>query len=110
MRNLQAFIDRKHRELLKKKKLLKRKAFFLKTRLFLTCVLPVIIILLAVKVIQTLVRIEVRKAAANAVEKGKRAVVQNSEKPEFITPVPVAFTLNKQHHFSKEDTHNTDSC
>ena len=44
-----------------------------------------------VKVIQTLVRIQVRKAAAGAVEKerGKQEVVQTAEKPEFITPVLV---------------------
>lgn len=89
---LQSFIDRKRRELSKKKKLLKRKAFFLKAKIFLTCILPVIIILLSVKVIQTLVRIQVQKAATAAVEKGKgkQPVVQTSEKPEFITPTPVA--------------------
>lgn len=88
---LQSLIDQKRRELAKKKKRMKRKAFRLKAKFFLTCVLPVVIILLAVKVIQTLVRLQVRKAAAGAVEKerGKQEVVQTAEKPEFITPVLV---------------------
>ena len=71
---LQSLIDQKRRELAKKKKRMKRKAFRLKAKFFLTCV-----------------RIQVRKAAAGAVEKGrgKQEVVQTAEKPEFITPVLV---------------------
>jgi len=77
---LQSLIDQKRREFAKKKKIMKRKAFFLKVKIFLTCVLPVVIILLAVKVVQTLVKTKVRKAAANVPAK----------KPEPVTPVPAA--------------------
>lgn len=85
---LQVFIDQKRRQFVKKKKLMKRKVFFLKARIFLTCVLPVVILLLAAKVIQTLVRMELRKAAANVAgkgggnEKSKKAVVQTRETRE----------------------------
>ena len=89
---LQSFIERKCYQLAKKKKLLKRRAFFFKIKIFLTCILPVVIVLLAVKIIQTLVRTEIRKAAAGAGElthsNQKKPAVQISEKPEFITPKP----------------------
>lgn len=89
---LQTFWETKKREYMKKKKLLKRKAFLLKARIFLTCVLPVVIILLAVKVVQTLFRIKLREAASAAIshdEPVKKPVVQSTEKPEFVTPSPV---------------------
>lgn len=98
---LQSLIDKKRREYSKKKKLMKRKVFFLKAKIFLTCVLPVVVILLAVKVIQTLVRMEVRKAATGAADKNKdedkkvkkgakrKPVIQKWEKTEVVKPVPV---------------------
>lgn len=77
---------------MKKKKQLRRKAFLLKARIFLTCVLPVVIILLAVKVVQTLFRMKLREAASAALshdEPVKKPVVQSAEKPDFVTPSPV---------------------
>lgn len=61
--NLNSFLKQSRKAFAKKKKLLKRKAFLLKLKIFLTCVLPVLIILLTVKVVQTLTRIQLRKAA-----------------------------------------------
>lgn len=90
---LQVFMDQKHREFAKKKKLLKRKAFFVKAKIFLIFILPPVIVLLAVKVIQTFVRMKIRTAASDGTEKrsagGKKPVDQKAEKPEFVTPVPV---------------------
>ena len=92
----QSFTDRLCRRLAKKKKLLKRKALLFKVKIFFTCVLPVVIILLTVKVMKTLVRIEVRKAAgagnhgpAGTHKPVRQPVVQTSETPAFITPEPV---------------------
>lgn len=92
---LQSFIDERCRLLAKKKKQLKRKAFLFKAKIFFTCVLPVVIILLTVKIIQTFVRIEVRKASSAGAQKVRSAVertpvTQTSEKPDFITPTPVS--------------------
>lgn len=87
--NLQTFWETKKRGYMKKKKKLRRKAFLLKARIFLTCVLPVVIVLLAVKVVQTLFRMQLREAASAALSHDgpvKKPVVQSTEKPEFVTP------------------------
>ncbi len=83
-----SYTERLCRRLAKKKKLLKRKALLFKVKIFFTCVLPVVVVLLAVKVMKTLVRIEIRKAAG-AGKPVRQPIEQTSEKPAFITPEPV---------------------
>lgn len=91
-----SYTERLCRRLAKKKKLLKRKALLFKVKIFFTCVLPVVVVLLAVKVMKTLVRIEIRKAAgagkhgpAGTRKPVRQPIEQTSEKPAFITPEPV---------------------
>lgn len=60
---LNLFLEQGRKAFAKKKKRLKRKAFLLKVKIFLTCVLPALIILLTAKVVQTLARTQLRKAA-----------------------------------------------
>ncbi len=92
----QAFLDSRKYAYMKKKKQLKRKAFLLKARLFLTFVLPVVIVLLAVKTIQTFIRIKLRKTASSVLDRDShkqekpviKSVSQTFSKPDFITPVP----------------------
>lgn len=89
---LQTFWETKKHGYLKKRKQLKRKVFFLKARIFLTCVLPVAAILLAAKAVQTLFRVKLREAASAALSHDKpvkKPVVQTAEKPEFVSPVRV---------------------
>ncbi len=93
---LHGFLEEKKRGYRKKMKQLKRKAFFLKARLFLTFVLPVVIILLTVKVIKTLLRMKLREAASSVLpheEPVRQPVTQTAQKPEFVTPVPVDTSL-----------------
>ena len=91
-----SYTERLCRRLAKKKKLLKRKALLFKVKIFFTCVLPVVIILLAVKIIQTFLRMKLREAASAALshkEPVKKPVTQTVEKLEVITPVPVDTSL-----------------
>lgn len=96
---LKTFIQTKKRELARRKKQLKRKAFILKLKIFFLWVLPVVIVLLAVKTLQTLLRVRLRSQAAavpldSREDRGPEPVIkpvtQTSSKPEFVTPVPVS--------------------
>lgn len=98
---LNAFFQERQRELARRKKLLEKKVFILKLKIFFLLVLPVVIVLLAAKILQTLLRVKLRNAASPAPlsadsgadrDKGPviRPVSQTSSKPEFVTPVPVS--------------------
>lgn len=96
----QSFIQAKQKELTRRKKLLKRKALVLKIKIFFLGILPVVIVLLAVKTLQTLLRIKLRQAASCVSHPDSPAapdsapvikpVTQTFSKPDFVTPVPVS--------------------
>lgn len=102
--NLNTFFQEKKKELIRRKKLLKRKVFFLKAKVFLLWVLPAVIILLAVRILKTLLRIKLRAAAASVGTSPSRGqepkdlgaavkpISQTSFTPDFVTPVPVSQT------------------
>lgn len=97
---IQSFLEAKQREYVKKKKHLKRQIFFLKAKLFFVFVLPVVIILLAVKTLKIFLQIKLRNAVSQPSDShrqeehreerpAKQPVSLSSFKPEFITPEPV---------------------
>lgn len=98
---LHTFFQEKQRELISGKKLLMRRVFFLKARILFFWVLPFVIILLAVKTFQTLLRIKLRELASSQVtgNPGHKPVIkpvtQISSRPDFVTPVPVSRTSDQ---------------
>ena len=94
---LHTFFQEKQRELIRGKKLLMRRVFFLKARILFFWVLPFVIILLAVKTFQTLLRIKLRELASSQVtgNPGHKPVTQISSRPDFVTPVPVSRTSDQ---------------
>ena len=93
---LHTFFQEKQRELIRGKKLLMRRVFFLKARILFFWVLPFVIVLLAVKTFQTLLRIKLRELASSQVHKPViKPVTQISSRPDFVTPVPVSRTSDQ---------------
>ena len=72
-----------------------------KARILFFWVLPFVIILLAVKTFQTLLRIKLRELASSQVtgNPGHKPVIkpvtQISSRPDFVTPVPVSRTSDQ---------------
>ena len=84
-----------------RKKAADEKGLFLKARILFFWVLPFVIILLAVKTFQTLLRIKLRELASSQVtgNPGHKPVIkpvtQISSRPDFVTPVPVSRTSDQ---------------
>ena len=104
MKKQQTFFHLLETELQKKKKIWKKQKLLFQTKVFFTLVLPFIITVLFLKVVQTWLRIHIRKAAQTSEEAARSSVQtagtrkelsRTSFRPEFITPEPAEEILDR---------------
>lgn len=97
MKKQQTFFHLLETELQKKKKIWKKQKLLFQTKVFFTLVLPFIITVLFLKVVQTWLRIHIRKAARTSVQTAgtRKEVSRTSFRPEFITPEPAEEILDR---------------
>lgn len=102
MKKQRNFIENIQYNYEKELKRLRRRKFLLKAKIFLTLVLPVLIILLAIKVAQTYLRLHLKKVSSQVGKAVIKPVKQIVSKPEFVKPEPVqtmpAQTLEQMEH------------
>lgn len=105
MKKQQTFFHLLETELQKKKKIWKKQKLLFQTKVFFTLVLPFIITVLFLKVVQTWLRIHIRKAAQTSEEAARssvqtagtrKEVSRTSFRPEFITPEPAEEILDRK--------------